>query len=145
MSAELYYEDVEIGDELDTIERIVTLEQVQSFLAIRGGVSGPSRFTDDAYAKSEGLPHAIVPGAMNTAMVAQLLTGWSPTVTVKKLDVSFRQVVPHNTPLELKGIITAKHVVDDEPQVECDVFLENEDGSMHVIGHAIVVLPRRDT
>jgi acyl dehydratase len=145
MSAELYYEDIEIGDELDSIERVVTLEQVQSFLAIRGSTSDrPSRFTDDTHARSEGLPHPIVPGAMNTALVAQLLTGWSPTAKVKKLDVSFRQVVPHNTPLELKGIVTNKHVVDDEPQVECDVFLENEDGSMHVIGHAVVALPMRD-
>lgn len=143
MNAALYYEDVEIGDDIETEERIVTLEQVRAFLAIRSDRSGPTRFTDDAHARSEGLPGAIVPGAMSTAMVAQLLTGWSPTVTLKKLDVSFRRVVPHDTPLELKGIVTAKHVIDDEPQVECDVLLESEEGTTHVIGHATVVLPMR--
>lgn len=145
MNAKLYYEDIEIGDDIEAEERVVTLEQVRAFLAIRSGESGPTRFTDDDHARSEGLPWAIVPGAMNTAIIAQLLTEWSPTVTLKKLDVSFRQVVPHNTPLELKGIVTAKNVVDNEPQVECDVFLESEEGTVHVIGHAIVVLPGRTT
>jgi acyl dehydratase len=143
MNAALYYEDVEVGDDIETEERVVTLDQVRAFLAIRSDRSGPTRFTDDAHARSEGLPHAIVPGAMSAALLAQLLTGWSPTVTLKKLDVSFRRVVPHDTPLELKGIVTAKHVVHGEPQVECDVFLESEEGTTHVIGHAIVVLPRR--
>ena len=141
MNAELYYEDIEIGDEIDPVERSVSLEQVRAFLAIRGGVSDPSRFTDDAYARSEGLPGAIVPGAMNSAMMAQLLTGWSPTVTLKKMEVVFRQVVPHNSPLEIKGVVTSKHVVGDEPQINCDVFIESEEGTVHVIGHATVVLP----
>lgn len=137
----LYYEDVEIGDEIESIERTVSLEQVRTFLAIRGGVKEPSRFTDEAYAKSEGLPYAIVPGALNSAMLAQLLTSWSPTVFLKKFAVSFRRPVPHNTELELKGVVTAKAVIDDEPQVNCDVFIESEEGTVHVIGHATVVLP----
>lgn len=141
MNAELYYEDIEIGDEIDPVERLVSLEQVQAFLAVRGGICGPSRFTDDAYARSEGLPGAIVPGAMNSAMMAQLLTGWSPTVTLKKMEVVFRQVVPHNSPLEIKGVVTSKQVVDGEPQLNCDVFIESEEGTVHVIGHATVVLP----
>ncbi len=137
----IYYEDIDVGDEIDSIERTVSLEQVRAFLAIRGGVTEPSRFTDDAHARGEGLLGAIVPGALNSAMLAQLLTGWSPTVHLKKFEVVFRQPVPHNTELELKGVITAKEVVDDEPQVNCDVFIETEEGTVHVIGHATVVLP----
>lgn len=138
---ELYYEDVDVGDEIESIKRTVSLDQVRAFLAIRGGIREPSRFTDDAHARGEGLPGAIVPGALNSAMLAQLLTGWSPTVYLKKFEVVFRRPVPHNTELELKGVITAKEGVDDEPQVNCDVFIESEEGTVHVIGHATVVLP----
>jgi acyl dehydratase len=144
MNPELYYEDVEIGDDIGPVERIVNSEQVAAFLRIRGGMSGPSRFTDDASAQNEGLPEAIVPGGMTIAMASQLLTGWSPTVTLKQLEVSFRQVVPHNRPVQLKGVVTNKHVVDNEPQIDCDVFIENEEGTLHVIGNATIVLPRRD-
>ena len=139
----LYYEDVDIGDEIESIERTVSLEQVRAFLAIRGDVREPSRFTDEAFARSEGLPYAIVPGALNSAMMAQLLTSWSPTVSLKQFEVSFRRPVPHHTELELKGVVTAKDVVDGEAQVSCDVFIESEEGATHVIGHATVVLPMR--
>jgi acyl dehydratase len=145
MNPELYYEDVEIGDDIGPVERLVNRDQVAAFLHIRGGMPGLSRFTDDASAQDEGLPEAIVPGGMTIALASQLLTGWSPTVTLKKLEVSFRQVVPHNSSIHLKGIVTDKHVVDDEPQIECDVFIENEEGGLHVIGNATIVLPKRGT
>lgn len=138
---DLYYHDVEIGDEIESIERMVTLDQVRAFLAIHGGVKEPNFFTNDAHAKSVGLPGAIVPGAFNSALLAQLLTSWSPTVYLKHFEVIFRHLVPHNTELELKGVITAKEVINDEPQVKCDVFIESEEGTVHVIGHATVVLP----
>ena len=141
----LYFEDVDIGDEIESIERTVTLQQVRAFLAIRGGLKEPSRFTDEAYAKSEGFPYAIVPGALNSAMLAQLLTSWSPTVFLKQFEVSFRRPVPHHTTLELKGVVTAKEVVNDEPQIRCDVLIESEEGTVHVIGHATVVLPMQGT
>ena len=139
----LYFEDVDVGDEIESIERTVSLEQVRTpFSAIRGDVREPSRFTDEAFARSEGLPYAIVPGALNSAMMAQLLTSWSPTVYLKQFEVSFRRPVPHHTELELKGVITGKDIVDGEGQVSCDVFIESEEGvTVHVIGHATVVLP----
>ena len=49
-----------------------------------------------------------MPGAMNIAIMSQLITGWSPTVRLKKLDVVFRSPVLHNRPLTLKGMITDK-------------------------------------
>ena len=143
MSPDLYYEDVEIGDEIGPLERTVSRDQVDAFLRIRGANPGPSRFTDDAQARRERLPGAIVPGGMNIAMASQLLTGWSPTVNLKKLEVVFRRAVLHNTPIELKGIVTDKHIVDGEACVECDVLIENEDGDAHVIGNATIALPRR--
>jgi acyl dehydratase len=139
----VYYEDVDVGDEIESIERTVSLEQVRAFLAIRGDLREPNRFTDEAFARSEGLPYAIVPGALNSAMMAQLLTSWSPTVYLKQFEVSFRRPVPQHTDLELKGVITGKDIVDGEARVSCDVFIESEDGVMHVIGHATVVLPLR--
>ena len=135
------FDDVEIGDDIGPVERVVTRPQVMRFLAIREMDSGASRFTDDEFAKSEGLPGAIVPGGMNIAMMSQLLTGWSDTVTLRKLDVVFRQPVPHERKLMLKGIVTDKEVTDGVPTLTCDVFLENEEGSKHVIGTATVVLP----
>jgi hypothetical protein len=145
VSADLFFEDVEIGDDIGPVERIISREQARQFLRIRGGDSSPSRFTEDAAARKEGLPRAIVPGAMNIALMSQLLTGWSHTVRLKKLDVVFRGMVPHDRPLYLKGIITDKYIAEGEPLLECDVFMEDETGTQLVIGNAIVTLPMRES
>lgn len=144
MVPDLHFDDVEIGDDIGPVERTVNKEQVQRFLKIRGTQEGPSRFTDEDFAKKEGLPGAIVPGAMNIAILSQLLTGWSPTVRMKKLDVVFRGMVPHDQPFQLTGIVTDKDTVDGQPQLECDVFLQNSEGTRLVIGNAIISLPIRD-
>ena len=139
----LYFEDVEMGDDVGPIERVVSTDQVREFLQVWGTQSGPSRFTDPETAKSEGLPGAIVPGAMNIALMSQIITGWSPSAALTKLDVVFRGMVPHNTALKLQGIVTDKQIVDGQPRLECDLFMENPEGTRLVIGTATVTLPTR--
>ncbi len=140
---DVYYDDVDLGDEVGPVERVVTDEQVIEFTQVWGREEGPTRFTSREKAQSEGLPEAIVPGAMNIAIMSQLITAWSPTVRLVKLDVVFRSPVLHNRPLTLRGMITDKDIVDGEPQIECDVTMENEEGTPHVIGKATVSLPMR--
>ena len=145
MASEIYYDDVDLGDELPSMEREVTDDQVVEFLNIvRIGESKENRFTSSEVAKSEGLPEAIVPGAMNIAIMSTLITSWSPTVILRKLDVVFRGMVLHNRPIKLTGLITDKDMVDGTPRLECDVVMENEEGTPLVIGKATVELPIRE-
>ncbi len=141
---EIYFDDVDLGDEVGPVERIVTDNEVIEFTQVWGRETGPTRFTSREKAQSEGLPEAIVPGAMNIAVMSQLITGWSPTVKLIKLDVVFRSPVLHNRPLTLKGMITDKDIIDDDPRIECDITMENEDGTPHVIGKATISLPMRE-
>ena len=125
MASEIYYDDVDLGDELPSMERQVSDYEVVEFLNIaRIGEAKENRFTSAEAAKSEGLPEAIVPGAMNIAIMSTLITSWSPTVTLRKLDVVFRGMVLHNRPINLTGLITDKDIVDGSPQLECDVVME---------------------
>ncbi len=139
----IYFDDVDLGDEVGPVVREVTDDQVIEFTQVWGREAGPTRFTSREKAQSEGLPEAIVPGAMNIAIMSQLITAWSPTVRLVKLDVVFRSPVLHNRPLTLRGMITDKDVVEGSPQIECDVTMENAEGVAHVIGKATVALPER--
>ena len=142
----LYFEDIEVGDEIGPIERTIDHEQVIEFIEAWTGNTGPSRFTDREVAVNEGLAGPIVPGVMAMALMSRLvLTDWSPTVSLKKLDVVFRKVVPHDEPHRFSGIVTDKSVVDGEPQLECDVFLEDQEGTRLIIGKATVALAARDS
>ena len=142
-STDLYYEDVELGDEIGPVYREVSDAEVLEALSVWGSQTDPSRFTSAEVAESQGLPNAIVPGVMNIAIVGQLVTNWSSTVSLKKLDVVFRGLVPHHRPLTLKGMVTDKALVDGVPQLDVDVVMENEEGTPLVIGKATVTIPER--
>ena len=72
-SPNLFYEDVDLGDEIGPIQRIVTHKNVLDFISIREKTPKPSRFTSKDVAVKEGLDTAIVPGVMNIAMMSQLI------------------------------------------------------------------------
>jgi len=143
MSSNIYFQDVELGDEIGPIERTVTDEEVLQFVAIGGRDPEPSRFTSKAIAQSEGLSEAIIPGAMNIALMSRLVTGWADTVCLKKIDVVFRQTVPHNKPLIFTGIVTNKDESGETTDLGCDITMENIDGVKMVIGNAEFALPNK--
>ncbi|MBI2872594.1 MAG: hypothetical protein HYY00_05315 [Chloroflexi bacterium] len=140
-----YFEDVELGEELGPLVKVPTTEAVRQFCSVWDPEVGASRFTDEATARKEGLPHALLPGIMNMSYLITLLTTWAPAGQVRKLDTVFRQPVPHNKSVRLVGIVTDKNVVDGENRVECDVSLQREDGEAMVTGKAVVILPSRES
>jgi len=143
MNEKLYFEDVDIGDEIGPVTRSVSDEDVIQFVSIRDEKVTPSRFTSKEFANSEGLDEAIVPGAMNIALMSQVLTNWSETVCLLKIDVVFRGTVPHNKDLNFSGIITDKDETGESTKLECDVVMENSDGVKLVIGTGIIALPNK--
>ena len=143
MKPAVYFQDVKLGDEIGPIERIITSKEVLQFVTVGSRDTEPSRFTSTEIAQSEGLTEAIIPGAMNIALMSQLVTGWSETVCLKKIDVVFRQTVPHNKPLIFTGIVTNKDESGDTTNLECDITMENSDGVKMVIGNAEFALPNK--
>ena len=143
MSSNIYFQDIELGDEIGPIERTVTDEEVLQFVAVGGRDPEPSRFTSKDIAQSEGLSEAIIPGAMNIALMSRLVTGWADTVCLKKIDVVFRQTVPHNKPLIFSGIVTNKDESGETTDLGCDITMENIDGVKMVIGNAEFALPNK--
>ncbi|MFH1140724.1 MAG: MaoC/PaaZ C-terminal domain-containing protein [Chloroflexota bacterium] len=142
MNVTRYCDQVEMGDELASVEKEVTDQMVLDFCEVWSGGGGMGRFTDHEAARKEGLPGAILPGIMSMSYMAQFLAGWADGGLVKKLDVVFRQPVVHPQTISLVGVITDKNQVGDENQVECDVYIQNSHGDRLVGGKATVVLPR---
>ena len=139
-----FYDQVEMGDELGPVEKVATDQAVIDFCNVWEFPRARRRtFTDHEASRSEGLPGAILPGIMSMAYVAQLLSQWAEGGSLKKLDVVFRQVVLHEQPLRLGGVVTDKNRVGTENQVECDVYMENAGGERLVDGKGTVVLPDR--
>ncbi len=136
-----YYEDVELGDEIGPLEEVISDESVIAFCEVTGAAM-PNRFTDADIAKQVRLPGPIVPGIMSMAIMARLLTDWSPGVVLKHLDVVFRQPVPHKF-VSISAVVTDKREESGEYLVECDVYLSNEESGRMIGGRAIISLPGR--
>lgn len=130
-----------LGDVIGPVERIVATNEVVAFCEAWGQSRLP-RFTSDEAARREGLPGAIVPGIMSMALLSKLLTDWAPGVALPKLDVIFRQPVPHNQPIKLHAVITDEREVGGKRELTADVFLDLATGSRLVTGQAVLLLPK---
>ena len=136
-----YFEDIDIGDEIAELDICPSTADVVRFVGVARMQSG--RFTDDAYARQEGLPGAIIPGNMSLGFLSRMLTEFFPAGTLKELTANFRATVPHNTALTCSGVVTEKQTRDGEHVIFCDVVLSNEEGERYVQGTALVGLPTR--
>ncbi len=136
-----YFEDIEVGDELEELEICPTTEDVKRYVVV-ARMDNP-RFTDDVYAKGEGLAGAIIPGNMNLGFLSRMVAEFFPLGTVVNLTANFRATVPHNVPLLCGGVVTEKQAKDGANVVFCDLQLTNEDGDRYVQGTAQVALPKR--
>lgn len=136
-----YYEDIEIGDEIGELEICPTTQDVVRYVTVARMQSG--RFTDDAYARQEGLPGAIIPGNMSLGFLSRMLTEYFPKGTLQNLVANFRATVPHNIPLTCSGVVTEKREENGQHLIFCDIMLSNEDGDRYVQGTAQVNLPSR--
>jgi acyl dehydratase len=138
----VYFEDVEMGDEIGPLHKVAADPAVMDFCRMWGN-PGPNRFTDQSVAEKSRLAGPIIPGVMSMALMAQLVTDWAGPEALKDLDLVFRQPVPHNQPLRISATITDTRQENGEYLVECDILMTGAGGERYVGGTALVRLPSR--
>ncbi|MPY92542.1 MAG: hypothetical protein GEV08_05575 [Acidimicrobiia bacterium] len=132
----LSFDDVELGDDLPETHPDVSLERVRQF--VKAADMDFPRFTDDAAARAEGLPGALVPGIMSQGLLAVMIHEWAPGSCVRKLDTVFRFPVLVGTRPRCSGAVTD---TDEETRtVTIDLTLTSETGETSLMGTAVVEL-----
>ncbi len=142
MSEQLYFEDVEEGMELPTVEKNPTTQQLVKY----AGASGDyyQIHYDQGFAEANGLPNVILHGALKNAFLGHLMTNWvGEHGTLRKLSAQYRGMDVPGTPIYAKGVVTKKYVETGEHLVECDIWLENHKGEKTTPGSALVALPTK--
>jgi acyl dehydratase len=139
MSAEVYFEDVEVGTEIKTLVKHPDTRQ----LVMWAGASGdyyPLHYDKD-FAQSKGLPGVIVHGQLIFCFLGQLITDWlGDEGVLKKISCRYRGMVFPNEDIICRGEVTRKYIEDDNHYVECHIWTENSGGEKAVQGSAIVIL-----
>ena len=138
----LFFEDVELGDEIGPLVTEATDDGVASFCGV-WGTPTPNRFTDPAMAEKSNLPGPIVPGIMSMGIMARLLTDWAGPEALRDLDLVFRQPVPHHQPLTISATVTDTRQDGSDNLVDCDILMTGAQGERYVGGKAIIALPSK--
>jgi len=141
---QVYWEDVEVGQEIPTLVKRPTTRQLVKW----AGASGDfyEIHYDKDFAQSTGLPGCIVHGWLTFSLLGQMLTNWIGLEgTLKKFGVSYRGMHFPGEDIICKGKVTNKYVKDGEHYVELEIWAENPKGERTTPGTALVILPSRES
>ena len=142
MAKQLYYEDIEVSDEIPTLIKHPTPRQLVMWAGASGDYN-PIHYDKD-WAISQGLPGIIVHGPLTASFLAQLMTDWiGEGGNLKKLSATNRGILLPSEDMFLRGKVTKKYVENGEHYVECEIWAENSKGEKRVPGSALVTLPTR--
>jgi acyl dehydratase len=104
MAARVRFHDVQVGDELPAVSKVVRREDVKAY-ADASGDQNPLH-QDDAFAQSVGFPGIIAHGMFSMAHVTKAVTDWlGDPGALKRMHVQFRAVVFMDETLVARGRI----------------------------------------
>jgi acyl dehydratase len=141
--ARVYFEDVEVGDELPPLVK-GPIQQIQ--LTRYAGASGDFNpiHQDDEFARAAGMGGVFAHGMLSMAFLGQAITDWAGAAAVRKFGVRFAAIVRLKDTVTCRGRILAKSSKEDVHLVDIDVWAENQRGEKVVTGKATVALPSRN-
>ncbi|NEW27110.1 MaoC/PaaZ C-terminal domain-containing protein [Nocardia cyriacigeorgica] len=145
MTAQLYFEDLTVGDELPETTEHTTHVQLFRYSAVTWN---PHRIHyDKDYAATEGYPDVLVQSHLHGAFLTRFCTEVAgPAGAVEMIDMSVRRYAVPGDVLTCRGRVTALEPDDDgrTGTVLIDVEeVRGSDGAVCAPGTARIRLPRR--
>jgi acyl dehydratase len=142
MAYNVYFEDVELGQEIPAFERKTDTMHWNRYAAIN------EEFVyvhmDDEAGKAAGQGQAFGMGNLRWAYVLNSLHEWAgDEAEVRELGLQFRAINKKHDVLRATGVVTDKKQENGENLVALDINVVNQDGVKGAPGRAVVVLPSR--
>jgi acyl dehydratase len=144
MSDSPYFEDVNIGDELPSLSKVITTGMLVRYAGASRDFS-PLHY-DQEWANENNVWGGIIAhGMVKTTFTAQLLTDWAgPSGTVREMKCYYRGPDKPGDTVLIRGKVVNKLEKDGEHLVEVDTEVVGTEERITTPGHAVVVLPSRD-
>ena len=139
----VYYEDVEIGQEIPAFERKTDFMNWNRYAAVNDEFVFVHM--DDEVGKAAGQGAAFGMGNLRWAYVINALQDWiGDEAEIRELSMQFRAINHKHDVLTTRGVVSTKSVEDGEHLVTLDINVINQDGAATAPGTAVVVLPSRE-
>ena len=96
---------------------------------------------DPEYAKKTKFKSTIAHGPLVLSYISEMMSNWVGTGWIesgKLLDIKFKAPVKPRDRIIIGGRVDEKRVVGTDKIIQCDVFIENQEGVKVTTGRAIV-------
>ncbi|MFX1266106.1 MAG: MaoC/PaaZ C-terminal domain-containing protein [Promethearchaeota archaeon] len=147
--AHLFWDDVEVGMEIPSYKRVVTLMELNRYAGANEEFV-LIHMDRDYSQKVARLPDVIVMGNLKYAYLSNMMINWiGEDATLKRLSAQYRGMdipgpaLSTEPTMICKGKVTKKYIQDDDHYVECEVWTETGTGQVTTPGSAIVILPAK--
>ena len=142
MAVNVYFEDVEVGQEVPPIVRETDFMNWNRFAAVN------DEFVyihmDDEVGKAAGQGAAFGMGNLRYSYVLTALRNWiGDEAEIRELSMQFRAINHKNDVLTTVCTVTDKKVEEGENRIYLDIDVHNQDGASTSPGKAVVALPGR--
>ena len=125
---------LEIGEEVPPLRKTIQQRQIDCF----SGVRPNSIHTDEAWARKKGFRAPLAQAMMSAAYVSELMMQFLGEGYVKggRVSLSFTKPVIVGDTLTVRGRVKSRESDGDRTRVSVEVWCENQDGVMTMIGTA---------
>jgi len=142
MSDQVYFEDIQEGQEIPSLTEKCTSQRLVMWAAGSGDFY--QIHYDKDFAQNTGLPDRITHGALKNALLGRLLHEWvGDQGRVKRVTCQYRGMDIVNQDVTCHGRITRKSQQGDENIVELEIWTETPQGQKTTPGTGVVFLPSR--
>ena len=141
--AQVYFEDVAVGDALPAMSATFTPRRLVQFAG--AALDFYEIHYDRDVAAEQGLDGIIVHGALKNALLGRFVHEWvAPAGRLVTYGCQYRGMDAPGEELVCRGTVTGTREDGGEGVIELEVGIERADGTLTTPGHARVVLPHRD-
>jgi acyl dehydratase len=143
MTVKVYFEDVNVGDELPAWSRKTDFTNWNRYAAVNDEFV-PFHMDDEAGRKAGNKEGAFGMGNLRYAYLANALRDWiGDEAEIREIGCQYRAINQKNDVLTVVGQVVEKEVADGENRIKLTVNVTNQNGEATCPGHAVVVLPNR--
>ena len=140
--ARLYFEDVQVGDE---IPRLVTAPVTHQQLVRYAGASGDFNplHTDPQVGEKLGFGGVIAHGMLIMGFAGQMLSHYLGPQALKQFSVRFKGMTHLDDVITCTGTITQKYEENGEGRIAGKVQASDQHGDVKITGTFVAALPQR--
>ncbi|MFO8101867.1 MAG: MaoC/PaaZ C-terminal domain-containing protein [Dehalococcoidia bacterium] len=142
MTHELYFEDVNVGDAVPSVEKDpVSKDQIWRYAGASGDFN--PLHMDDEWGTAAGMGGRIAHGMLLMGFVGQAITSYVPKKYLKKFSVRFGGMTKLNDVISISGTIKDKRTENGENIITGEVSAADQNGDVKVSGTFDAALPSK--